>query len=75
MDQLGISSYSWMEKFLTKRTLRVKVGEGYSKLIVVTSGVTQGCVVRPIVFLLYINDCLNDLKYDAVMLADGVKIW
>ncbi len=63
-----------MQCFLTKRTLRVKVGEGYSTFIEVTSGAPQGSLIEPALFLLYINDCLNGLSCDAAMFADGVKI-
>ncbi len=47
LDQLGIAGrlHSWIQSFLTKRTLRVKVGEGYSKFIGVTSAVPQGSVL------------------------------
>ncbi len=77
LDLLGISGrlYIWLQSFLTKRTLRVKLGEGYSKFIEVASGVPQGSVLGPVLFLLYINDCLNGLLCDAVMFADHVKIW
>ncbi len=74
LNELGICGrlHSWMQKFLTKRTLRVKVGEEYSKCIDVTSGVPQGSVLGPV---LYINDSLNGLLCDAVTLEDDVKIW
>ncbi len=55
-------------------TAGYRVGEQYSKCIDVTSGVPQGSVLGPVLFLLYINDCLNGLSCDAVMFADDVKI-
>ncbi len=67
--------HSWIQSFLTKRTLRVKVGDGYSKFIDVRSGVPQGSVLGPLLFLMYINDCLNGLSGDAVMFTGDVKMW
>ena len=46
----------WIEAFLTGRSQTVVLDVESSKEVPVTSGESQGCVLGPLLFLLYIND-------------------
>nr|VZI45745.1 unnamed protein product [Spirometra erinaceieuropaei] len=66
---------TWIIDFLTGRSQTVCIEASRSTPTPVLSGVPQGSVLGPLLFLVYINDCVDDLGCSAIMFADDVKLW
>ena len=52
----------WIREFLIDRSQRVTVGGNYSEEVIVTSGVPQGRVLGPLLFLAYVNDVCSNIE-------------
>ena len=66
--------YSWIKDFLKNRTQRVAVNGCFSSYERVTSGIPQGSVLGPILFVIYINDLPDVIQVMMRMNADDSKI-
>ena len=69
------STLAWIESFLTGRTQRVSVNGTLSGEQNVRSGVPQGSVLGPLLFLLFINDIADDLETNLLLFADDSKLY
>nr|VZI49672.1 unnamed protein product [Spirometra erinaceieuropaei] len=77
LSEIGIRGrlLTWITDFLTERSQTVCIEASRSTPTPVLSGVPQGSVLGPLIFLIYINDCVDDLGCSAIMFADDVKLW
>ena len=58
MKLYGFSSNSrkWFKSFLTGRSQRVKIGSHRSKRVSLNSGVPQGGILSPLLYILYVAE-------------------
>ena len=75
MYGISPSILRWIEGFLTGRKQQVCVNGSVSKWADVSSGIPQGSVLGPILFVIYINDLPNEIKSDIYMFADDTKLF
>jgi len=66
---------AWVREFLLGRTQRVKIGGQLSEEVRVISGVPQGSVLRPVLFLAYVNDMWRNLQSTIRLFADDYVIY
>ena len=73
---IGGDVLTWIRSFLNWKQ-RVRVGEATSEWKEVTSGIPQGSVLGPILFVMYINDMPESLENNSTvkMFADDSKLY
>ena len=65
----------WIREFLLGRTQRARVGGRLSEEVRVTSGVPQGSVLGPLLFLAYVNDIWRNMESTIRLFADDCVIY
>ena len=71
----GPQTTLWIEDWLKGRTQRVVLNGSYSDWSEVSSGVPQGSVLGPILFLVYVNDMDCGLDANISKFADDTKLF
>ena len=72
---MGDSTVNWVSNWLTGRKQRVTVEGGKSSWTTVHSGVPQGPVLGPLLFIIYINDLDNTVGSNIIKFTDGTKMF
>jgi hypothetical protein len=68
---------NWIEAFLVNRRQRVKINGKISNWKTVTSGIPQGSILGPLLFVIFINDIVESCSggSDIYLYADDAKIF
>ena len=69
------NTHRWIRSFLTDRSQRVVVDGAFSSPAPVVSGVPQGSVLRPILFLVFINDLPECVSSCTRLFADDCVLY
>ena len=69
---IGFSKHSvnWFRSYLTNRTYLVNLGNMFSQPACVSSGVPQGSILGPLLFLIHINDMSQAVKCNLFLYAN-----
>ena len=71
---IGGKLLKWIAAFLERRRQRVIVNGSKSSWTRVTSGIPQGSVLGPLLFVCYVNDMPENITSTAYMFADDTNV-
>ena len=72
---IGGNLLNWLADFMVDRKQRVSFRGNFSPWTMVTSGVPQGSVLGPVLFLVYINDITTGVRLSMRLFADDTKVY
>ena len=77
LRQVGIRGkiIEWIQEYLNHTRQRVILKNSVSQWLPVTSGVPQGSILGPILFLIYVNDLPDYVSNTTKMFADDTKAY
>ena len=77
LDYYGISgsTHEWINSWLSGRTQQVVLDGQASDLVQVLSGVPQGSVLGPILYLIFINDLPDNIRSSVRLFADDCVLY
>ncbi len=72
---VSTSIYQWITSFLTDRQQLVRLGKYTSSTRTISTGAPQGCVLSPLLFSLYMNNCISkDPSVKLLKFADDTTL-
>ena len=76
LTALGIAGriLDWIKEWLKERRQRVVLGGEFSDWTTVTSGVPQGSMLGPVLFVIFINDIAEGIRSRIWKFADDLKM-
>ena len=77
LERYGIDGplLKWFESFLIGRSQQVVLRGSYSSWTQVKSGVPQGTILGPILFITYVNDIPTGVSSTVKLYADNTKLY
>jgi len=77
LDQLGINGnlHTWIQDYITNRKQRVVIQGHHSEWGDIKAGIPQGSVLGPLLFLVYINNIVNEVNCGIKLFADDTLIY
>ena len=77
LESIGVSDslLLWFKSYLADRKKRVVLPGAVSAWKYIKAGVPQGSILRPLLFLIYINDIVVDIHSSIRLFADDTSLY
>ena len=76
LKRIGIngSLLKLIESYLKNRSQRVVLNSSFSEFLTIISGVPQGSILGPLLFLIYLNDIVDNISCPISLFADDTSL-